>query len=84
MNKRIFLLIAVFAALALLASACEFSVSTANIADAYLVQMALYRAVLAQAFPGRAIRCALLWTEAPILMEAPPGALDRALGTLVS
>ena len=36
MNKRIFLLIAVFAALALLASACEFSVSTANIANAYM------------------------------------------------
>ncbi len=53
-----------------------------GIAEPYLLQLALYRAVLAQAFPGRAIRCALLWTEAPILMEAPPEALDQALASL--
>src|SRR5690606_31055617 len=29
--------------------------------DAYVLQLALYRAVLRQIFPGRAVRCALLW-----------------------
>jgi ATP-dependent helicase/nuclease subunit A len=45
----------------------------------YLVQMAAYRAVLAAAFPGRDIRCALLWTDAPRLMELSPDALDKAI-----
>jgi len=43
----------------------------------YLRQMAAYRAVLAQALPGRAVRCALLWTEGPDLMPVPPDLLDR-------
>ena len=35
----------------------------------YLVQMATYRAVLSQVYPQKEIRCALLWTEGPKLME---------------
>ena len=36
MNKRTLILIAAFAALSLLVAACEFSFSTANIADAFM------------------------------------------------
>jgi ATP-dependent helicase/nuclease subunit A len=38
--------------------------------------MAAYRAVLSEAFPGRAIDCALLWTDAPHLMKLPAELLD--------
>jgi ATP-dependent helicase/nuclease subunit A len=39
--------------------------------------MALYRAALAQIYPGREVRCALLWTEGPRLMPVSP---DRLAG----
>jgi ATP-dependent helicase/nuclease subunit A len=45
---------------------------------AYLVQMAAYRGVLANAWPGRAIVCALLWTEGPRLMILPDDAMTAA------
>ena len=35
---------------------------------AYLRQMAAYRALLRRIYPGRAVRCALLWTAGPRLM----------------
>jgi ATP-dependent helicase/nuclease subunit A len=50
-----------------------------DVAPAYLAQMAAYRAVLAQVYPGREIACALLWTDGPKLMELPPETLDRVL-----
>jgi ATP-dependent helicase/nuclease subunit A len=34
---------------------------------AYLRQMAAYRALLREVYPGRAVRCALLWTAGPRL-----------------
>jgi ATP-dependent helicase/nuclease subunit A len=37
----------------------------------YVLQLALYREVLRQIFPGRAVACALIWTEAPHLMDLP-------------
>ncbi len=48
-----------------------------QVPEIYLRQMALYRALLAGAFPGRAVRCALLWTEEPRIMELSDAALDR-------
>jgi ATP-dependent helicase/nuclease subunit A len=48
----------------------------------YLAQLAAYRAALTQAFPGREVRCALIWTEAPRLMPIPPQLLDAALARL--
>jgi ATP-dependent helicase/nuclease subunit A len=50
-----------------------------DVAPAYLAQMAAYRAVLRQVYPGREIACALLWTDGPKLMELPTDALDRVL-----
>jgi ATP-dependent helicase/nuclease subunit A len=44
---------------------------TKNIPPAYLSQMEAYRAVLAQVYPEKTVRCFLLWTHAPHLMEIP-------------
>jgi ATP-dependent helicase/nuclease subunit A len=46
---------------------------------AYVRQLALYRAVLSKLYPRRAVRAALLWTEAPDLMEISSPALDAEL-----
>jgi ATP-dependent helicase/nuclease subunit A len=51
----------------------------AAVGSTYLRQMALYRALLRQAFPGRPIRCVLLWTDGPAAMTLPDPLLDRAL-----
>ncbi len=48
-----------------------------NVALAYLRQMAAYRAVLAEIWPNRPIRCALLWTAEPRLMTLDDSLLDR-------
>jgi ATP-dependent helicase/nuclease subunit A len=42
----------------------------------YLRQMAAYRAALSALYPGRPVRCALLWTDGPRLMELPESLLD--------
>ena len=52
--------------------------------QAYLKQLALYRAVLRRIYPGRPVRAALLWTDVPDLMEISAEVLDRALATLTS
>jgi ATP-dependent helicase/nuclease subunit A len=48
---------------------------------AYVRQLALYRAVLGQLYPGRPVRAALLWTETPELMEILTPMLDAALAS---
>jgi ATP-dependent helicase/nuclease subunit A len=50
-----------------------------DVPEAYITQLALYRAVMSQLYPGRSIRAALLFTEVPELMEIPAATLDRAL-----
>jgi len=45
----------------------------------YLRQLALYGEALARIYPGRAIRCALLWTQGPRLMPISPERLARHL-----
>ena len=44
----------------------------------YVEQMAAYRALLRLIYPGRAVRCFLLWTVGPTLAELPEAALDAA------
>jgi ATP-dependent helicase/nuclease subunit A len=44
---------------------------------AYLRQMAAYRALLRRIYPGRAVRCALLWTAVPQLMMLEDAMLAR-------
>lgn len=48
-----------------------------GVGEAYLVQLAAYRAVLAAAFPDRPVQAALIWTEAPRLMAVDGAVLDR-------
>ena len=43
----------------------------------YLRQMAAYRALLADAYPGFVIECCLLWTDGPRLMALPAALLDE-------
>jgi len=45
----------------------------------YRRQLALYRALLAEIYPGRTIRAFLLWTAAPRLMEIAGDVLDKAM-----
>ncbi|HEX7887452.1 MAG TPA: PD-(D/E)XK nuclease family protein, partial [Phenylobacterium sp.] len=49
---------------------------------AYLRQMALYCAVLADVFPGRRIEAALVWTDGPKLMPVPEKLVVRTLAEL--
>jgi ATP-dependent helicase/nuclease subunit A len=42
----------------------------------YLRQLAAYRAVLRKLYPGRQVRCALVWTEGPTFMAIPQAVLD--------
>jgi len=50
----------------------------------YIVQLSLYRAVLAWLYPNRPIRAALVWTDVPALGEIPVEALDAALAALTT
>jgi ATP-dependent helicase/nuclease subunit A len=50
-----------------------------DVPRAYVMQLALYRAVLAMVHPDRIIRAALVWTDVPDLMELSPTMLDTAL-----
>ena len=44
-----------------------------DVAPAYLGQLAAYRGILERIYPTRTIRCALLWTDGPTLMEIGRG-----------
>lgn len=46
-----------------------------DVAPLYLAQMAAYRAALRRVYPGRTIRCVLLWTDGPYTMEISPDRL---------
>jgi ATP-dependent helicase/nuclease subunit A len=45
----------------------------------YLRQMAAYRGVLREIFPGRTISCALVWTQASHVVMLPDQLLDLSL-----
>ena len=48
-----------------------------EVSGLYLRQMAAYRAILREAFPGRAVACALVWTYGARFMALDDAALDR-------
>jgi ATP-dependent helicase/nuclease subunit A len=52
--------------------------------EPYVTQLALYRAVLAQLYPGKTIRAALVWTDVPDLIEVSSAALDAALAVVLA
>jgi ATP-dependent helicase/nuclease subunit A len=61
--------------------------SPARIEDAdpaYLRQMAIYWAVLAEVFPGRAVEAALVWTDGPKLMPIPENLISQSLAGLAA
>ena len=53
-----------------------------DVDQAYVFQMAVYRAALAQIYPRLQVRCLLLWTDGPFILELPPAHLDAALALL--
>jgi ATP-dependent helicase/nuclease subunit A len=55
-----------------------------DVPDVYVLQLALYRAVLGRIVPGRRVRAALMWTNGPQLMELPEIVLDDALQALLA
>ncbi len=55
-----------------------------DVAQIYLNQMAAYRALLQATWPDKRIRCTLLWTDGPRLMELPDAILDQALQVIAA
>jgi ATP-dependent helicase/nuclease subunit A len=53
-----------------------------DVAPAYLLQMALYQAVLQTLYPERPVSCALLWTDGPRIMPLPTEILLTHLDTI--
>jgi ATP-dependent helicase/nuclease subunit A len=61
--------------------------SPARIEDAdaaYLRQMAIYAAVLAEIFPNKRVEAALIWTDGPKLMPVPENLVSKALADLAA
>ncbi|MCB2106263.1 MAG: double-strand break repair helicase AddA [Rhodobacteraceae bacterium] len=61
--------------------------SAAQVDEAYVFQMAAYRAALKEIYPAKAIRCVLLWTHGdtdgkPFIIELPADALDHAFAAM--
>jgi ATP-dependent helicase/nuclease subunit A len=50
----------------------------------YAVQLALYRRLLQEIYPGRRVRPFLVWTAGPLIRELPSADLDRALDLLTA
>lgn len=48
-----------------------------RVPEAYVRQMAVYRAVLKRIFPERPVRAALVFTDGPVVVELPDALLDR-------
>jgi ATP-dependent helicase/nuclease subunit A len=46
---------------------------------AYVLQLAVYAAVLSQLYPNRRVEAALVWTDGPRLMEVPEAMMRAAL-----
>lgn len=55
-----------------------------DVPSSYVRQLALYRALLQNIYPHKAVRAALVWTETPDLMELSPDVLDAALTKIAS
>ncbi|MGC4023697.1 MAG: double-strand break repair helicase AddA [Mesorhizobium sp.] len=57
-------------------------VTLGQVSDAYILQLALYAELLKPLYPGRAMKAALLFTDAPRLIEVPETNLASALARL--
>jgi ATP-dependent helicase/nuclease subunit A len=52
--------------------------------EAYVGQLALYRAVLARIYPQTIVRAAMVFTEGPRLIEVPAAAMASALASVLA
>jgi ATP-dependent helicase/nuclease subunit A len=52
--------------------------------EAYVAQLALYRAVLARIYPDKTVRAALVFTAGPAVMELPAATMDAALAAALA
>ncbi|WP_445680299.1 double-strand break repair helicase AddA [Radicibacter daui] len=50
-----------------------------GVAGEYLRQLGVYRTLVSRIYPGKPVRCALLWTDGPFLMEVPAGLMPEGL-----
>ncbi len=55
-----------------------------EVPPAYVAQLALYRAVLARLYPGKAVRAALIFTAAPVLIEIPAETMEAKLREILT
>jgi ATP-dependent helicase/nuclease subunit A len=55
-----------------------------NQVEAYLRQLALYRALLTRIYPGKTVRAALIFTAGPRVMEVPAADMDAALAAVLT
>jgi ATP-dependent helicase/nuclease subunit A len=53
--------------------------TVADVPEAYIRQLALYRAVLTRIYPEKTIRAALLFTAGLRIIEIPSAAMDAKL-----
>lgn len=53
-----------------------------RVAPAYLFQLAAYVLALSEIYPDKQIRCALLWTDGPNLMEIPGALINQYITRL--
>ena len=53
--------------------------NAADVDDSYLVQMAAYQSVMQDIYPDRPVRCALLYTDGPHLIELSSQLLSESL-----
>ena len=51
----------------------------AAVPAAYVTQLSVYRALLQRLYPGRPVRCLIVWTNGPLAVEVPGSTLDAAL-----
>jgi ATP-dependent helicase/nuclease subunit A len=56
----------------------DYKTGTAGAAG-YVAQLALYRAAVALLYPGKSVRCFLIFTSGPQVEEIPEAKLDAAL-----
>ena len=59
-------------------------VDPADIPAVYVHQMAAYHLALSCIYPGRAVRCALVWTDGPRLMEVERSRMDDVLAGMIT
>lgn len=62
----------------------EVPMSLAEMPPVYRTQLAIYRELLKPLYPGRRLRCALIFTEGPAIQVLPDAMLDRSLEELAT